>query len=279
MLVITRCIAQACNELKVPYEFVDDNHNFIRVNLHKPYFFVNFATPFGRHDIVKICKDKEFTYKLLNPVIRTPHTIGYLDPFCREGYRKYVKIKSYQKIHKDILSKFELPVIIKRNTGTRGKNVFLCQHETEILAALQKIYHKKSKEYDYVAIAQAYIQPVEEFRVVSFFRDILLVYKKDISHATFVGNLSPLHWENAHAIHVQDEQLIARLHDFLAPVHSVLELQFSGIDVILDEEDNLWVLEINSQPDFDIFARDNGDERVVEVFKVMLRRMMNGKAA
>ncbi|MGP8330326.1 MAG: ATP-grasp domain-containing protein [Methanosarcinaceae archaeon] len=277
MLGVIECVVEACKRLQISCDFMDKNQNFVRVNLQKPYYFLNFSTPFGRHDIVRICRDKEFTYKVVKDIVRTPRTIGYLDPFCRKGYRKYAQTDSYETIEQRIIDNFELPVIVKRNQGTRGKNVFLCQDRTAIRNAILTIFNKNTKLYDYVAIAQDYIRVQYEYRVILFYDEILLVYRKDIMNARFTGNLSPLHWENSHAVLVAKEKKIAEIKKFVAPLYSALALQFSGLDLIQDEKGDLWLLEINSQPDFDIFMRDNGSERVVQIFEKMVLKLKNSE--
>lgn len=273
MLAIIQCVVQACENLKIPYTFLDENQNFVRIDLKKPYYFINFTSPFGRHDIVRVCRDKEFTYRLVKHAIRTPKTSGFLDPFCREGYRKYAKIKSYDEITAAIQTEYAFPVIVKRNQGTRGRNVFLCRNKSEIKTALQKIFNPDTKTYDYVAIAQEYIPIYREFRVVSFFGEILLIYQKNTHGATFNGNLSPLHWENSKAELMTDPQLKQEIQQFIAPLNQILELEFAGLDIAQDHQGQLWLIEINSQPDFELFIRDNGEAPVIRIYEKMLQRL------
>jgi glutathione synthase/RimK-type ligase-like ATP-grasp enzyme len=273
MLAIMNCVVQACENLKIPYTFLDENQNLVRVDFKKPYYFINFTSPFGRHDIVRICRDKEFTYRIVKDVIRTPQTTGYLDPLCREDHRKYAKFKTNAEIAEAIQGEYSLPVIVKRNQGTRGRNVFLCRTPAEIPAALEQIFNPNTKMYDYVAIAQEYVPIYREFRVILFYGEILLIYQKKTEGATFTGNLSPLHWENSRAEMITEPSLIQNIHDFVTPLNNVLELQFSGLDVVQDHAGNWWLIEINSQPDFELFIRDNGEAPVIEIYKKMLTRL------
>jgi glutathione synthase/RimK-type ligase-like ATP-grasp enzyme len=275
MLVITQAVAEACRQLNIPFQFLDKNQNFIAVQLAKPYYFINFTSPFGRHDIAKICRDKDFCHQLLQDTIRMPDTKGWLDPFCRQEYQHYAAQGSYEAIATEIEDQFALPVIVKRNQGSRGSNVFRCESRQHILTALQQIYNQDTKSYDFVALAQEYIPFVSEYRVIVFFEEILLVYKKDIGGAHFTGNLSPLHWENAKAIPMTKAPFIEKIRKFIQPIFSKLELELAGLDILEDTHGNLWLLEINSQPDFGIFARDNGLEPVVEIYKKMILRLKN----
>jgi len=273
MLPIVHCVVQACESLQIPYTFLDDHQNLVRVELGKPYYFINYTSPFGRHDTVRICRDKEFTYRIIKDIVRTPRTSGYLDPLCREELRKYAKFKNIVEISAAIQREYSLPVIVKRNQGTRGRNVFLCQTPPEITAALQQIFNPNTKGYDYVAIAQSYIPIQREFRVILFFEEVLLIYQKNTTGATFTGNLSPLHWENSRAELITDPFIWQQIHDFIAPLNRVLELQFSGLDLVQDFDGNWWLIEINSQPDFELFIRDNGEAPVIEIYKKMLIRL------
>lgn len=273
MLPIVQCVVQACECLKIPYSFLDDHQNLVRVELSKPYYFINYTSPLGRHDTVRICRDKEFTYRIIKNVIQTPRTTGYLDPLCRAELRKYAKFINIAEISAAIQREYTLPVVVKRNQGTRGRNVFLCRAPEEITIALQQIFNPNAKGYDYVAIAQTYIPIHREFRVILFFEEILLIYQKNITGATFTGNLSPLHWENSRAEQITDPMLWQQIRDFIAPLSHVLELQFSGLDIAQDFDGNWWLIEINSQPDFELFIRDNGEAPVIEIYKKILTRL------
>lgn len=272
--VNTRCLRAACDTLGIPYTIHDAYGNFISVDLGKPYFFVNAATPFNSSAVDKICKDKEFSWKLLNEAVSMPKTKGYFDPHpASEEYAGYVREGSTEEIADDIMREFSLPVIVKMNAGQKGKNVFLCEDKVQILSALAVIFDHSSPSHDYVALAQEYAKPKKEYRVIVFRKEIVLTYEKDISAATFTGNLSPLHYQNAKAVSVNDPHLIQKMQDAINPIFSTLDLEFGGIDIILDAEDLFQIIELNTHPGFTYFVKDNGEEELVGMYERILRQL------
>lgn len=270
-IVNIRCCAKACDQLGLPYRYYDENGNFLAVERgQEVLFFVNTVTPFNSQAIGQICHDKEFTYRLLKDVINMPKTIGYLYPECEERYQNYVTYQSNEEIAADIEDNFSLPLIVKKNTGSRGANVFSCKNREEILVALKKIFDKKSHLFDYIALAQEQINFKREFRVVTFKRQIELVYEKDISEATCRGNISPLHQDGSRAVIIRNQELIKRIQKFINPVFTKLDVVFAGFDIMLDQNDVLWLIEINTNLGFEYLTRDNGEEVLIDLYKKML---------
>ena len=270
----TRCVRKACDALGIPYQTHDAYGNFVAVGLDPVRYFVNAATPFNNGAVDKICKDKAFAAGLLKEVTRTPRTRGYFDPYPQDPqYAGYVVEKSYEEIADSILGEFPLPVIVKMNSGLKGKNVYLCKDRTEVLRAVETIFNHELPSSDFVALAQEYIAPKREYRAVVFRKKVLLVYEKDISGATFIGNLSPFHYENARAAQVTDPAVITRVRESIGGMFAVLDLEFGGIDLIEDNAGTLHVIELNTHPGFNYFVRDNGDGPLVAMYENILRQL------
>jgi glutathione synthase/RimK-type ligase-like ATP-grasp enzyme len=210
--------------------------------------------------------DKDFTYKLLKDLVKIPSSIAYLDPNVKEKNKKYLKLKNIQDILNNIQQNFTLPLIIKRNRGCEGNNVFLCKTPEEISEKLEIIFNQNSKNYDYIALAQEFIQIEREFRVVVVYNQIELIYEKDNHNADFVGNLSPLHYENSKAVIIQDSDLKDRITKFINPILTKLDLNFVGLDITLDKNGELFLIELNSNPGFKHFVDDNGEGEIVKLY-------------
>jgi glutathione synthase/RimK-type ligase-like ATP-grasp enzyme len=275
-----KCLRAACERLGISYAVHDLNGNFMSVIAGGPRYFVNYGTPFNNDAISKICKDKEFTYRLLHDVIRMPKTMAYFDPnFGREEYQKFVREENLKAIVGDIMKNLSLPVIVKMNAGTRGTNVFLCNDEAQVAASIEQIYRKDSVNYDYMAIGQEYVRVQKEYRVVMFRKEAILVYEKDFAGAQFVGNLSPLHQENAKAILITDASLIKRISDFVQPIFEKIDIEFAGLDILVNENGELVLLELNNRPGFAYFVRDNGEEPLVQMYERVLSALMQDMAS
>ena len=270
MLDNVSLLLQACKNLNISYEVFQPAENLIKIQLNnKQHYFCNYSTPLINQAVAKIVKDKEYTYHILKQKVKLPRTVGFLSPFCDIQYKIYLKFPSIQDIVLEIKEKFETPVIVKRNSGSGGHNVFLCQNTDEIENALKEIFNINQK-YDYVAIAQEFIHIKSEYRAVFLNKELVLLYEKDISNAEFAGNLSPLHWNGAKAKYINDPQILSEIANFARPIFEELDLDYGGLDIVLDRDNQYWLIEINSHPNYSIFTRDNGNEHVLKIFEKML---------
>ena len=160
------------------------------------------------------------------------------------------------------------------NKGSHGDNVFLCKTAEEVDHAINKIFDSNSKFYDYIALAQEYLPIQKEYRVIIFREKIIFAYEKNIEEAQFVGNLSPLHWENSRAILVKDEGLINEFKNFISPIFTQLDLIFGGLDIVIDKDNQMWLIELNSKPGFEYFVACNGYDEVVKMYEILLRDLL-----
>jgi len=278
MLTNIEILLAACQELNIPYQILHPSQNLIRLKHRgENYYFVNYMMPFNSASIANIFKDKEYTYQVLNGKINTPRTLGFVSPHCQEKYKKYLTFPDIESILLEVNKNFGLPVILKKNRGAGGNNVFLCETTEQVKEALEIIFNIDSKDYDYVALAQEYIEIGHEYRAVFCKEKLVLLYEKDKSQAEFAGNLSPLHWEGAKAKHIINPNLISEIEDFVKPVFAEMAINYAGFDIALDKKGQYWLIEINSTPNYDIFMRDNDRQIVVTMFKGILETLVVNK--
>ncbi|MEG3898839.1 MULTISPECIES: YheC/YheD family protein [unclassified Microcoleus] len=278
MLTNISLVLEACQELKIPYEILHPSQNLIRIKHGgEDYFFVNYMMPFTSASIAQILKDKEYTYQLLNGKINTPKTLSFVSPHCEEKYKKYLSFPDIESMVLEVDKNFALPVILKRNRGSGGNNVFLCESRDQIKQAVEIIFDIQSKDYDYVALAQEYIEIEHEYRAVFCKEKLVVLYEKDKSQAEFAGNLSPLHWEGATAKHIINANLMSEIEAFVKPVFAEIAINYAGFDIALDTKGAYWLIEINSSPNYDIFVRDNDRQIVVTMFKNILESLIVNK--
>ncbi|MEH2373886.1 YheC/YheD family protein, partial [Nostoc sp.] len=101
-------------------------------------------------------------------------------------------------------------------------------------------------------------------------KELVLLYEKDITNAKFAGNLSPLHWDGAKAKYINDPQILSEIANFAKPIFEELDIDYGGLDIVLDRDNQYCLIEINSHPNYSIFTRDNGEEPVLKIFEKML---------
>lgn len=270
-------LLEACQNRGIAYEILHPNQNLVRVTVgDRDYYFTNYSTPLTSQSIAEIFKDKQYFYQIFHDVVSMPRTAWFISPYCNEKYREYLQFTSIADIVSELDQKFAKPMIIKRNRGSGGNNVFLCDNISQVQEALERIFDVESKSYDYVALVQEPISIVKEYRCVCLNHQVLLTYDKDFSQAKFVGNLSPLHWEGAIARPVTDPQILEAIAKFIQPLFIKMPtINYVGLDVACDDQNNYWLIEANSHPNFDIFIRDNGSQAIVELFEKMLYSLAN----
>ncbi|OIP78109.1 MAG: alpha-L-glutamate ligase [Oscillatoriales cyanobacterium CG2_30_44_21] len=272
MLTNIRILLAACQSLSVEHEILHPNQNLVRVRLNNyDYYFTNYSTPLIPQAIAEIFKDKQYFYQVFQDVVKMPLTHSFISPYCDQKYREYLKFTTIAEIVAEIVRCFEMPIIVKRNRGSAGSNVFKCEDLSATNLALETIFNVNLKSYDYVALAQESINIAKEYRCIYLNHELVILYEKDTSQAMFVGNLSPLHWEGAIARQVSDQQIISQINGFTRPIFQKMRITYVGLDVAIDHQGNYWLIEANSHPNFDIFIRDNGESAVVAMFEQILK--------
>ena len=271
------CLTAACTELGIPFEFIDEEHNFLRVgsNGQSHYFQLN-RTPFNSESTAGICKDKYHTYCLLKESVQFPKTLSFMSYNVDQRYKGYLKYQSSQEILTVIESELSYPFIIKSNSGSFGSNVFLCHSRNEAQDSIQRIFNKNSHLYDYILLAQEFIRTKEEYRLVCYKETPVLAYKRSSNPNEFNAR----YWENgaSQAVLATQEETIQELQEFVRPVYEKLNIGFVGFDIIRSFDNALYVLELNSGPRFDHFIESNGPEQVISMYKKILSQWISEHA-
>ncbi len=262
-----RCITQACDLNGLNYRYIDTNKNCMAVE--ELLFFQLNRSPFNAESMAGFCKDKEHHYDLLKDKINMPKTLGFLDYDSQEIFQQYLHFDSQDKVIEQIEQNFEYPLVIKQNKGALGINVFCCHSQQQARHALDQIYDKQSIQYDYVALAQQYIKPKIEFRVIFFDGKPVLSYERCFAKTEFGAR----YWETEEgkALPVTDQDLVQRSAREFAPAVTLPGLRYVALDIILDEHDELYLLELNSGPQVNHFIASNGEAPVVEMYSKILK--------
>lgn len=265
------CLTTACDLLKINYREIDKSGVFLEIIIgDKSYYFIANEMPFNQQIVSRIVTDKGYTYDLLHDVVRMPKTVSYLDPDCEELFVPYLSLKTNKEIVESIVSQFKFPVIVKKNSGSQGVNVFRCINQADILDATKQIFDQSSINYDHILLAQEHVNICREFRVTVFQKKVILIYEKDFSQAKYVGNLSPLHWEGSKAVIISDPDLQTKIGKFVEPIFNKLSLEYGGMDIALDQQNELHLFEINSKPAYNYLIENNGVKPLVNVYVQML---------
>jgi glutathione synthase/RimK-type ligase-like ATP-grasp enzyme len=267
MTIIVNILTKVLKKLKINYSYVDNEKTFLQLNFPKrKHFIINSTLGLISNSESKITLDKTYQYLLLKNILPIPKTKSYFDPLSK--YTDKTKSKSIQKIKEDISKNFTFPIILKKNRGAQGINVFKINNSKELTKYI-KIIFKKDENYDYICLAQDYIKPKKEFRVIVYDNNISLAYQKNINNATFKNNLSPLHWENSKTTlpHHSD---IKKLKKIILALTKTWPIKYAGVDIIEDINKKLWLIEINGSPSIAHFVKDNGESKIIPMYKKIL---------
>lgn len=268
MLPQIRCLMQASARLGMSTRCVDDEQNLVWVD--DRWLFQLNRTPFNTEVMYRVCRDKAHQYRLLEAAVPMPRTRAYLDPGVSAAYRHYCAYSTLDEITADIQAHFDYPVVVKRNAGALGSNVFLCQSEAAAAAALREIYRADTPAYDFVAVAQAFIRATAEFRVVCFDGEPVFAYRRCAGEQAFRAR----YWEmpEGRPEPVRDPALLRRLCQPFRPVFQLPGLRFVGLDVALTVAGEAVLLELNSSPQFRHYIERHGEDDVVAMYETVLGR-------
>ena len=264
-------LVELCQEKNVPYTIVHESGNLVEVKSKKgePYLFTIVATPFNCQSIETLCRDKEFFYDYYRETIQMPKTQGFVKPTDNEKWESYVKFPTIKAIIKEVEQNFSYPFIAKMNRGLQGKCVFKVTNQKELRQALTQIYQK-----DYVALIQDYINIQAEYRLLYLQKKLMFAYKKNNENAVFTGNLSPLHWQGAFAEIVENKELLKQFDHFIQPMLNKKNIPFCGLDIAIDQKENLWLIEGNCSPGFGYFLQNpKGIDLLKHLYLEMLKSL------
>jgi hypothetical protein len=271
------CLKAACKFLGLDYEIDLKRRAFYiwtKGRENACLMFKNYKTPFNSQTAAEISSDKDLTYSLLHEFICMPRSIPFLDFNVQEQYRPYLTANSVAEIMESVEKWFSYPVIVKKNFGSQGKGVFLCNNRSETTEAVSRIFDKTYPEYDYLLLVQRKIDILKEYRVVIFQGKVILCYLKDTSEGLLSDNISPLHWEGSKTIVQTDVDLLNKMQNFVSPIFERIDLQFSGLDVVEDTLGKLFLIELNASPGFNYFLADNPAYMLVNMYTKMLQSQM-----
>jgi glutathione synthase/RimK-type ligase-like ATP-grasp enzyme len=272
-----RCLIEACKQLQVEFSFLDEEQNLVELLIHqKSFIFQSNRTPFNTEALAGICLDKGHTWQVLHQHIRMPQTLAFMDTHVAPKYRSYLRYHSREAMIEEIEKTLAYPIVVKRNRGALGNNVFLCQNRAEAEAAMERIYNKSLPGYDYIALAQEFISSQQEYRLVCFRGEPVLLYERYAGDRPFKA----LYWEDSEGrpILVEDQALIQEQMAFLQPMFQRLCPGYVGVDLVRSRSGEWVLLELNSGPRVDHFIEFNGPERIIAMYVRIVQRLLDDAA-
>ena len=267
-------LVAACEKLGVKYRFYHNTQNLVGVEVSgREWLFINWATPLNPQSLVQLCQDKDYFYNYYKDVVRMPKTEAFLNPYSDAKYEHYLHRRSIFEIIEYVEEHFQYPLIVKKNRGSWGTNVFKVENLQELEQALLHIFNMYSASFDYVALVQEYIEFEKELRAIFLNSEFIFAYEKIIEGAQFSNNLSPLHWEGSRAEFIEKGEEQNAIIELCKPLFEKLEIPFCGVDIVKSRNGEYVLIEANSSPGFDHIIKHQGNKRIIALYEQILKSL------
>jgi RimK family alpha-L-glutamate ligase len=151
--------------------------------------------------------------------------------------------------------RIRLPVIIKPDSGSQGKNIVLARSKRDIDALGNDI----SK-----LTVQKFVENQGDFRVLMLGGKMIGAIKRTAGKNSFLNNLA----QGGSAEKIADSHTLEELHQIASKAASIFDLTFCGVDIIFDtKKTEHYFLEVNTVPEWQGFQKNTGVEVAEEIIK------------
>jgi glutathione synthase/RimK-type ligase-like ATP-grasp enzyme len=249
-----QALIKACKLEQIPYSIIDPHESILELQFgHHRHLASNTKLGLLSDAQWHVFRDKFTTYLLYKDIVPMPKTVMFVDPQVRDQYQAYAT-KDIDTISAEINQHLSYPIVVKSNQGTQGHHVYNCQSECDAILSLGHIWNKHHWLYDHVALAQEYIKPKTEYRVVVVDSKPQLIYPKPGKYPA-----KPLTGSSQKA-----------LEAFVAKIIKKRPIPYAGLDIIQAKDNSLWLLEINGSPVYSGYIREYGEDNVVALMQTLI---------
>lgn len=225
-----------CNTSK---DYIETNNVLFGINLDKDFYLSkkleDYIPIYNNSLATKICDDKMSTLLHLSKVgIKIPKTIS--SPLC---YQDRLDKKEAKKFINYIDKEFKYPIIFKHCYGSLGKQVKLINNKKE----LERIYHTS---YQIPHLYEDFLSAHQgnDYRVIVIGDKVVAVMnrvnKNDFRSNIYLGGKG---YDVTNTVSRDITNLAIK-------ANKELNLDYSGVDIMLDNKDFSTLLEVNSNPFF-----------------------------
>ena len=215
------------------------NNYYFAISLDKDYYLSKLISQYiniyNETEATRICDDKMATILYLKKNnIHTPKTISA--PLCYLDELDENKIDDYIKL---IEKEFTYPFVFKLCYGSLGKQVMLINNRKELLVAYKKNYNKPHLYEEYL-----FVNSGTDYRVIVINNKVEAVMErkntKDFRSNIYLGGKGTNLTNNVNPL----------IKEIALDATKSLKLNYSGVDVMLDNNNTPCILEVNSNPFF-----------------------------
>lgn len=210
---------------------------------------------FNRADFIKMCDDKMLTFiRCADEGIKMPNTIA--------GPLVYTDLQETNyKFLDDVISELGLPMVVKKVYGSLGTGVYLVKTKEELVELYKEIARNP-------VIFQKYIK-------TSFGKSIRVLIIDGKVFGAFIRN-NPYDFRSNFGDEASSKKLEnpEKYASFAQKIADKLQIEYAGIDLLINDDDEPILCEINSNAFFEEFEKVTG-LNVAEAFTKMVIKKVN----
>lgn len=215
---------------------------------------------FNRPDFIKLCDDKMLTFiACSNKGIKMPTTMAgpllYLD----------IKEENY-KFLQQVITQIGFPMVVKKVYGSLGEGVYLVHNQKELKDLYKEIYRNPILFQQYIPSSYG-----SSIRVLVVNGRILGAFHR-VNKDDFRSNYG----ENASSVPLEEEYREI-CYNFVNDIINKLNIEYAGIDLLLDQNQQPVLCEINSNAFFEEFEKVTKINVAKEILKMVIERTIKEK--
>lgn len=254
----------------ITIEFAEKSHSFSFGN-----------TPFNSEKAHDFINDKWALYKDTHEHFPLPYTEA-----VEKGTTRTDGDIQQNILHQisDDQHPFAFPLILKPNSGSLSRNVFLVHDQDALLDAIKAV--RSEHEQGDKLLIQQYIgsqdTPDREIRALCLDGECMITYERTTSQDIPENKLTnPTLWPDVQRIGVTDHRIIDQINDIAQHLHAHHGVNYVGLDLKCTQDDKVWLIEGNSAPMGLLNIEEemeNGRELIQNMTDSMLARIISNNA-
>ncbi len=260
------CVEDAAKLLNLDCKYLGEFQDILVVEFKSknPLYFWRNKHPFN-NSLTEFANDKILQIQILQDLAKStdlpfklPQTSFYFKPENLD--------QDLPKITEEIFQNFKFPFILKNKHTSFAKGVYLVNSEAELSSKLREIFQSGDQRTG--ILIQEFINGTE-YRLVSKDEKARLVYSKigNLRFDSDTDNFSP------HKLESDLEKF-----DKVATVLSKhLSIRFAGTDLILTDQNELYLIEVNMFPVAFVYSNLFGSQDFVTLYQEFLEEYQNSQ--
>ena len=213
---------------------------------------------FNRADFIKLCDDKMLTFiACANKNIKMPKTLA--GPLVYKDLEE-----SNYNFLSNVIEELGLPLIVKKVYGSLGEGIYLVNSYEELRTLYSELARNPLVFQEYVKSSYG-----KSIRVLIIDGKVFGSFIR-VNHDDFRSNFS----ETASSEKLKKAE---KYEGFAQEIADKLQIEYAGIDLLLDENEEPTLCEINSNAFFEEFEKITGLDVAKAIADMVVKKVKNNE--